>query len=116
MVVVFAANQVIVADSNADSVITTDPIPMSGNDRIGAVLNIKYIFGSAGLLTVQLEGSDDAVHFVAAATPFSEGNVNVFPLGALPALYAFVRFTLTFSVSTGTGAVCFDLHGVLDHS
>lgn len=121
MMVVFANNQVIVADATAapSVTITTDPVALNGFDRatMVAVINTMY-GGTARNLMVQGQSSNDGVVFI------NDGPAQMFMMAAdTPARQtadvngAYFRFMFTFSITAGagTGAVIFDLHCKLDH-
>jgi len=114
MIVSFADNLVMVCDTST-SVITTDPVAMDGNDRLAGVLNVHYIFGTNGLLSIQLQGSNDGTTWIDLGAPETEGAAEASGIGQVTAAYAFVRYEFTFSAAD-VGGICFDLHSRLDHA
>ena len=62
MLRVLADNQVMATEGGGTpSVITTDPVPMNGNDRFSAVALAHYLFGGSGsnaALAFKIEGSN----------------------------------------------------------
>lgn len=117
MVTVFANNQTIAGESGNASVITTDPVPMRGNDRVSAVANVHYMFGGTGQsLSLILEASNDGTNWITVKAYTAITTTGVEPLGSEDAPYAFVRLKMSFTPTAGDGAVGFDVHAVLDHS
>jgi hypothetical protein len=120
MMVVFANNQVIVADAAAaPSVsITTDPVALNGFDRATMVAVINAMFGGTACnLMVQGQTSNDGVTFI------NDGPVAIYNLATdtpnrvtADVNGAFFRFVFTFSIlaGAGMGAVIFDCHCKID--
>lgn len=116
MLVAFANNQVMLADT-AITTITTDPIPLGDNDRASAILSVHYIFGGASrLLTYTTQVSNDGVTWV------DDGPTGTAATSAPPSINvvanvngAFMRVKFDLTIGGGLGAACFDLHVVLDH-
>ena len=118
-VVVFAKSQLLVNVDPIVSEIYTDPVSLRGADRAAVHIVLYYAWGgSTGYsFTAFAEVSNDGVNWVGAgpavngAAPFfpftaaSVGNVNG----------AYLRFRYEYSVTgVGIGAICFDLHVLLD--
>jgi len=125
MVVVFANNQTMVAMfSIGSTVITTDPVPLRGNDRASCILNTHSIFATGGTprLTYQAQVSNDGgPNFVDAG-----GVTDLTTTTGLRRLVAtlngaaLIRFRYTLDWQAGgagsdIAACCFDLHVDLDH-
>lgn len=118
MTTVFANNQLIVAAAPTSSVITTDPVPLNGNDRIWPVLNVHYIFGgTTRAIEFQAQGSNNGVDWVNVGPMGSANAVGVSEANAIASsIYAaFIRYQYTL-VSTGSGTVvaCFDHNVSID--
>jgi len=121
MMVVFANNQVIVADAAAapSVTITTDPVALNGFDRATAVTVINSMFGgTVRNLMIQGQTSNDGVTFL------NDGPAKMYNLAAdtpdrvtADVNGGHFRFMFTFSITAGagTGAVIFDVHCKLDH-
>jgi len=123
MVIAFANNQAMTAIHGTASVITTDPVPLNGNDRASAMFNVHYIFGQGGAtLNIAYQGqvSNDGVNWVnVTALTDNTGAVTATPRQIIAAVNgAYLRFVYTFTVTGSTGQVggaAFDLHVKLDH-
>jgi hypothetical protein len=123
MLVAFANNQAMTAIDGTPSVITTDPVPLSGNDRASAMLGIHYIFGQGGAtisLAYKAQLSNDGTNWVDSSTlTDTYGAVTTAPRQKVAAINAaYIRFVYTFTVTGApddVGGVCFDLHVNLDH-
>jgi hypothetical protein len=124
MVIAFANNQTMIADQTVgSSIITTDPVPMDGNDRVTPHLNVESIFNAlAGLnngISYQGEVSNDGQNWfpVPTLTDYADAVTTVPKAKTIAANGAFLRFTFTFKASVGNiGGVTFDLHVLLDHA
>lgn len=116
MVLVLANNLTMVAGPGQVAIVTTDPVPLNGNDRLDAIINIHTIFNVAAPgLRSALQVSNDGVTFI----PFG-GVADSMVAGQIPwqnagVAWAFVRvvFTLTADVGVVAG-VTFDCHMNVD--
>ena len=124
MTIAFANNQAMTAVHGTPSEITTDPVPLNGNDRASAMLNVHYIYalnGAAKVLAYKAQLSNDGTSWVDSTTLVDSASaVTATPRPVVATVNAaFIRFVYTFTV-TGVaddmGGVCFDLHVNLDHS
>jgi hypothetical protein len=122
-VVAFANNQVMSAIDGTAMVITTDPVPLNGNDRAAAMLNVHSIFAQSpatNVIAYQGQVSNDGVNWVNVTALTDNTNA----VTATPRLIvatvngAYIRFQMTFTVDgdpDDMGSVAFDLHVKLDH-
>jgi hypothetical protein len=124
MVIAFANNQAMTAIQGTDSVIYTDPVPLNGNDRATAFLNVHYIWASVTSSNIRYDGevSADGVNWVAIGTftdntSTTTGTTPRRIVGTLSGA-AFLRFKFTLSTTgaSGLGGVGFDLHVEIDHA
>jgi hypothetical protein len=121
MITVFASNQPMAAPAGgAPSVITTDPVPMNGNDRVSGIVTTHYVFGpTTPTLTITVEGSNDGTAWVDFTPggwpePAAAGSQE---LAAAEAIFAFVRMRFSFTdTGSGNAFICFDVHAVVDKS
>ena len=73
--IIVANNQTIVAAAGTTSTITCDPIPLEGNDRWKAIVNVHVIFGTApNDLEWGLEVSNDGTTWVPFGTADSRAS------------------------------------------
>ena len=117
MVIAFANNQVIAANSGT-STIYTDPVPLNDNDRATCHLMVEYIFNASGSGVVyQAQVSNDGVNWVdASGVTDNSTTVTSTPEAIVGTVNgAFLRFKITFTAS-GIGMCNFDLHVMLDHA
>jgi len=123
MVIAFANNQTMSAMHGTSMVITTDPVPLNGNDRASAMLNVHAIFAqAAAVANIAYQGqiSNDGVNWVNVSLLTDNiGAITPVPrLVVATAVGAYIRFEMTFTVTgsaNNMGAVAFDLHVKLDH-
>ncbi len=127
MVVAFANNQVMVAVNDGVATISTDPVPLGGNDRAAAIFNVRYVQrpgggGVTATIAYQAQVSNDGVEWVNVATLTDSATDVTNPARQVVAAVngAYLRFLYTFSL-TGASAgqmagTCFDLHVNLDHA
>ena len=116
MVLVLANNLTMVAGPGMAAIVTTDPIPLNGNDRLDAIINIHTIFNVAvpGLRWA-LEVSNDGVTFIpfgGAGDSMVAGQRSWQNSGVAWAWFRVV-FTLTADVAVVAG-VTFDCHMNVD--
>jgi hypothetical protein len=123
-VVVFANNQTLVTVQGTPTTIFTDPVPLNGNDRLSAMLDVHSIVKggtvTTGTLVYLAQISNDGGQNYVDSTTVTDtttatgvrqivGTVN----GAL------VRFKFTYTASGGSSGdfsgCCFDLHVNMDH-
>jgi hypothetical protein len=121
MVIAFATNQAMTAIHGTPSIISTDPVPLNGADRVSVVLNVHYLWkaaGAAAVVAYQGEVSMNGSDWI-PVTALTE-NLNAAGIQQLKdiAVYgAFIRFffTLTVTGSTGDlGGTCFDVQALVD--
>jgi hypothetical protein len=119
--VVFANNQCMAAEgsSGTATVITTDPVPLNGNDRASLILTAHYIFGGgARTFEVFTQLSNDGVNFLDVGASVSIVNANDTPIRdtrIVAAAFLRYRYVLTPQAATADCHICFDLHVNLDH-
>lgn len=114
MVTAFAVNQLMAAVHGTESIIYTDSVPLNGNDRGWAVLNVHYLFGSAGtlLLSCTPQVSNDGLNWVDAAVAFTANSVAQSSAGPHTLYAAYFRFKLGFAATGSAGQngfCCFSL-------
>lgn len=125
MVIVFANNQTLVSFGSASVTIYTDPVPLSGNDRLSCFADVHSLNTNSALGTPQLvytaQLSNDGGQSYVNSTPVTDTLTTTGvtqKVGAVNA--ALVRFRFVLSNPSGGGtdvsAVCFDLHVRLDHA
>jgi len=126
MLVVFANNQAMAADGAAGataSTITTDPVPLNGNDRISMILNAHYFFGAGGAanrsFSVQPQVSNDGVTFLNTGTAITISATTDTPLETVRTVngvYIRMQYSLVVTALPNPDAhICFDHHVNLDH-
>ncbi len=116
MLLVLANNLTMVAGPGQVAMVTTDPIPLNGDDRLDAIINVHTIFNTtAPGLGFALEVSNDGQTF----TPFgANGDRNAtgaqqWPNKDVAWAYFRVVFTLTADAAVVAG-VTFDCHMNVD--
>lgn len=116
MIVVLANNQVIIAAPGTTAVITTDPVPLNGNDRLTASVNVTTIFNViAPGLRWTLEGSNDGVAFQPIGALGDTVAPGLFPWINANQAWAFVRARFELTANVGViGCAIFDCHMNID--
>lgn len=123
MVIAFANNQSMTGIQGSTNTISTDPVPLNGNDRVSAMLNVHYLFTQGGTGTVSYQGqvSNDGVNWVnvATLTDTATAATSTPQQKVISVNGAFLRFTFSYAIASGAagdmGATAFDLHVKLDH-
>jgi len=123
MVIAFANNQAMTGVQGSTNTISTDPVPLNGNDRVSAMLNVHYLFVQGGTGTVSYQGqvSNDGVNWVDVATLTDNATAaTATPQQKVISVNgAFLRFEFSYAITGGgagdMGGVAFDLHVKLDH-
>jgi hypothetical protein len=123
MLVVFANNQTMAAEAGTSSVITTDPVPLNGNDRASMILAAHYFFGGGGVgptrtFAVQPEVSNDGVTYVPVGAAISIMDAAETPqqtVRTVNGAFVRMRYTLTCPAAVPNAHICFDHHVNFDH-
>lgn len=115
MLVVFANNQTLVADTGTTVTITTDPVAVGDNNRATGITSVHAIFnaGTAGLawaMQVSNDGQNWVTQGPATSSPIVAAGASLQDQNnAVTGVYA--RLLITFQASGGgMGAVTFDIH------
>jgi hypothetical protein len=116
MLIVWANNLTMVAGPGQVAVVTTDPHPLDGNDRLDATVNVHTIFNTLPPgLVFALEVSNDAVHFIPFGVIGDRNVPGIQPWVNSDAAWAFLRVVFTLSADAGLVAgVTFDCHMNID--
>lgn len=118
MVLVLANNLTMVAGPGMVAIVTTDPIPLNGNDRLDAIIDIHTIFGTPGAgpgLAWALEVSNNGQNFIPFGAIGGRNAAGSEPWLNTGVAWAWFRvvFTLTADVGVVAG-VTFDCHMNVD--
>ena len=119
MLVVFANNQVLVANTSTTVTVTTDPVPVGDNNRATGITNVHGIFndGAAGLswkMQVSNDGQTWEDQGPSTGVISAVGSSLEAPT-TVSCVYA--RLEISFQASgAGLGAATFDVHVNFDRA
>jgi hypothetical protein len=118
MLVVFANNQTLVANTSTTTTVTTDPVAIGDNNRATGITNIHAIFNAVGL-SWQMQVSNDGQNWVTQgpelAATAATGTTLQDDNNTVSAVYA--RLQILFQASGGgIGAAIFDVHVNFDRA
>ena len=119
MLVVFANNQTLVADTSSTVTITTDPVAVGRNNRATGVTNVHSMFnaGTSGLMwhmEISMDGQTWVTQGPAEAAIPSAGE-ELAAATTVTGVYA--RLSISFEASgAGIGATTFDIHVNFDET
>ena len=120
MLIAPADNQWILRQDMGTTTITTDPVPLGGNDRATAILVAHSLFGGAipadRLLAYVTQVSLDGVHWVTQGPSATVNDAANTPAAVTSDVNgAWVRFEFKFTMQVaGLGGAVFDLKVLLD--
>lgn len=118
MVLVLANNLTMVAGPGQLAVITTDPIPLNGDDRLKAIIDIHVLFGTPAAgpgLGFAIEVSNNGQDFVPFGTPDDRNALGAQEWSNIGVAFAYFRVVFSLQADVGVIAgVTFDCHMNVD--
>ena len=124
MVIAFANNQTLVCIGSTAVTVHTDPVPLSGSDRLTSTANVHSIATNSAtgapqfVYTAQLsnDGGQTWVDSAFVTDTLTSAGIAQ-DVGTVNAALVRLRFVFSNPLAVGTdvSTVCFDLHVKVDH-
>lgn len=115
MVFVLTNNLTMLAGLGQVALVTTNPVPLNGNDRLDAIIDIHTIFNVAAPgLRSALQDSNDGVTFIPFGGVADSMAAGQFPWQNAGVAWAFFRVVFTLTADVGVVGATFDCHVNVD--